>query len=186
MICPSCQAENPPPAKFCSQCGAALKLLCKNCQTELTLGDRFCRYCGQAVQTQSADDLFRHSRLASSAPPKLANKALASSLSGERRIVTVLFADIVGSSQLIEQLEVETWTAIMNGALDLLTPVIYRYEGTIAQLLGDSIVAFFGAPIAHEDDPIRAVQAALECLESIRVYAREVNLAYNIDFAMRF
>jgi serine phosphatase RsbU (regulator of sigma subunit)/class 3 adenylate cyclase len=186
MKCPSCQAENSPSAKFCSQCGTALLLRCSNCQTELTLGDRFCKYCGQAVRIKTPDDEARHNRLASIAPAQLASKALATSLTGERRIVSILFADVVSSTHLIEELDIETWTSIMNGALDLITPAIYQYEGTIARLLGDSLVAFFGAPIAHEDDPIRAVRAALDCLEPIAEYAKEIKRNHDIDFAMRF
>jgi serine phosphatase RsbU (regulator of sigma subunit)/class 3 adenylate cyclase len=124
--------------------------------------------------------------LASTAPTQLASKALATSLSGERRVVTVLFVDVVSSTQLIEQLDIETWASIMNGALDLITPAIYRYEGTIARLLGDSLVAFFGTPIAHEDDPMRAVRAALDCLDPIAEYAKDIKRSHDIDFAMRF
>jgi len=186
MICPSCQADNTDSARFCSQCGTALTLQCTNCQTDLSSGDRFCKYCGQAVQVKSHSDDAQHSRLASAAPTKLKSKARAETLSGERRIVTILFIDVVGSTQLAEQLDIEAWTSIMNGAFDLITPTIYHYEGTIARLLGDSLVAFFGAPVAHEDDPVRAVRAALDCLEPINEFARQVKEKYGIEFAMRF
>jgi class 3 adenylate cyclase len=100
-------------------------------------------------------------------------------------MVTVLFADVVGSTALAEQLSPEIWAATMNGAFDRITPSIYRYEGTIASLLGDGLLAFFGAPIAHEDDPVRAVRAALELLEAAREYAGELGERHDFEFAMR-
>jgi serine phosphatase RsbU (regulator of sigma subunit)/class 3 adenylate cyclase len=143
-------------------------------------------FCGQPVRITSPDDEARHTRLAAAAPSRLAEKARAAALTGERRIVTVLFADVVGSTNLAEQVDVEVWTALMNGAFDRITPIVYRYEGTLARLLGDSLVAFFGAPVAHEDDPLRAVRAALESLEAIQAYATEIRQQHGVDFAMRF
>jgi class 3 adenylate cyclase len=142
--------------------------------------------CGQPSRLASEADHGRHARLTSSAPAGLARKAQAAAhLAGERRMVTILFADVVGSSALAEQLSPEAWTAIMNGAFDRITPAIYRYEGTIARLLGDGLWAFFGAPVAHEDDPVRAVQAALDLVEAAREYAGEVQLVHDVEFAMR-
>jgi serine phosphatase RsbU (regulator of sigma subunit)/class 3 adenylate cyclase/tetratricopeptide (TPR) repeat protein len=143
-------------------------------------------FCGQPVRTVTADDEARHSRLAAAAPTRLAEKARTAALTGERRVVTVLFADVVGSTNLAQQVDVETWTAMMNGAFDLITPIVYRYEGTLARLLGDSLVAFFGAPLAHEDDPLRAVRAAMESLEAVRAYTADLRQRHGIDFAMRF
>jgi class 3 adenylate cyclase len=125
-------------------------------------------------------------RLAAAAPaPLVAKVRAAAHLAGERRVVTVLFADVVGSTSLAAQMDAETWMAVMNGAFDRITPAIYRYEGTIAQLVGDGLWAFFGAPVAHEDDPVRAVRAALDLLESAREYADEVRQLYGVEFAMR-
>jgi class 3 adenylate cyclase len=186
MLCPRCQTENPAAARFCLNCGTPLSRRCENCQSDLAVDARFCMFCGHPVRMVTADDVARHSRLAAAAPVRLAEKARAGTLSGERRIATVLFADVVGSTNLAQQVDVETWTSIMNGAFDRITPVIYRYEGTIARLLGDSLVAFFGAPVAHEDDPLRAVRAALESLEAVKAYAAEFRQKYGIDFAMRF
>lgn len=186
MKCPNCQSDNPSQARFCSNCGQPLVLRCGNCRAELSLDARFCIYCGYAVRSQSSDDLERHTRLAAAAPASLAQKARSASLTGERRTVTVLFADVVGSTRLAEQVDIETWAALMNGAFECITPAIYRFEGTIARLLGDSLLAFFGAPVAHEDDPVRAVHAALDALESIQAYAQEVRAAHGINFEMRF
>jgi len=185
MRCPGCQTEIPNTARFCSNCGLSLQLRCPNCRAELAPGARFCMYCGQSLRARSEQDEVRLVQLTQTTPPALAEKAKASNLTGERRIVTVLFADVVGSTALSDQLDVEDWSSLMNGAFQVATPAIYRYEGTIARLLGDSLVAFFGAPVAHEDDPQRAVRAALEMMTALREYATQAEERYHIRFAMR-
>jgi class 3 adenylate cyclase len=186
MKCSDCQTENPAGAHFCLSCGAPLARQCSNCRAELPTGARFCMHCGQATRASSASDEARLARLAATAPDPLARKVRAADqLAGERRIVTVLFADVVGSTALAHQVGAETWIAIMNGALDRITPAIYRYEGTIARLLGDGLWAFFGAPVAHEDDPVRAVNAALDLVAAIQDYAVALRRRHGIDFAMR-
>jgi class 3 adenylate cyclase len=159
---------------------------CSNCQSELAPGARFCMHCGQPVILSTPVDEGRYARLAAAAPDPLVDKVLAAEhLVGERKSVTALLVDVVGSTALAEQLDVETWTEIMNRAFDRIAPAIYRYEGTIARLLGDSLLAFFGAPMAHEDDPVRAVNAALDVLAVAREYAEEVREGYGVEFAMR-
>ncbi|HLF02662.1 MAG TPA: adenylate/guanylate cyclase domain-containing protein, partial [Anaerolineales bacterium] len=127
----------------------------------------------------------RLTRLAAAAPVSLAAKIRAAHLTGERKIVTCLFADVVGSTSLAERMDPDDWTAIMNRAFDVLSPAVYRYEGTIARLMGDAILAFFGAPVSHEDDPVRAVHAALEMLAVAQIYADEVRNTHGIEFAIR-
>ena len=95
-------------------------------------------------------------------------------LTGERKPVTALFADVVGSTTLAERMDPEDWTQMINEAFDLMSQAIFRYEGTIAQLQGDALVAFFGAPVAHEDDPERAVLAALEMVAQTDEFARQL------------
>ncbi len=186
MKCPNCQTENPAGARFCFNCGAKLSARCTNCQSELAPGARFCSNCGQPVGGATPVDDERRSRLVASTPAPLAERMHAAHLAGERKIVTVLFLDVVGSTALAENMDPEDWTLIMNRAFDLLSPVIIKkYEGAIARLLGDAILAFFGAPIAHEDDPVRAVRAALELLEVSRQYAAEVRTQHGIEFAVR-
>lgn len=185
MLCAKCQTPNPDQAKFCFNCGSPLALRCNNCQSELPANARFCMNCGQPVGTSTPTEDARLTRLAAATPAPLAEKMRSAHLSGERKVVTALFADVVGSTSLAEQLDPEDWTSIMNRAFDRISPLIYRYEGTIARLLGDAVLAFFGAPVAHEDDPVRAVRAALEMLEVIREYAAEVKSQYGIEFAMR-
>ena len=105
--------------------------------------------------------------------------------SAERRVVTMLFCDVTGSTAAAERLDPEEWAEIMNGAFEHLISPIYRYEGTVARLMGDAILAFFGAPIAHEDDPQRAVLAGLDIIDGIRAYQAEVNDKWNLDFGVR-
>jgi len=105
--------------------------------------------------------------------------------SGERRVVTMLFCDVTGSTSAAETLDPEEWAEIMNGAFEHLISPVYRYEGTVARLMGDAILAFFGAPIAHEDDPQRAVLAGLDIVNGIRDYQAEVKARWNLDFGVR-
>lgn len=142
-------------------------------------------YCGQPVAAPTQTDDARLTRLAAAVPAPLAEKMYAARLSGERKVVTALFADVVGSTAMAEQMDPEDWTEMMNGAFDRLSPIIYYYEGTIARLLGDAMLAFFGAPVSHEDDPARAVHAALDILASIREYAVQVKEKYGMNFSIR-
>src|SRR5512139_509101 len=103
---------------------------------------------------------------------------------GERKPVTILFTDIAGSTAIAERLDPEEWREVVSGAHRCVSDAVTRYEGTVAQLLGDGVLAFFGAPIAHEDDPARAVRAALDIQVAVAVYAREL-AGYVDDFAMR-
>ncbi len=107
------------------------------------------------------------------------------SMQGERRIVTMLFCDVAGSTALAEELDPEEWTEVMNGAFENLIAPVYRYEGTLARLMGDAIFAFFGAPIAHEDDPQRAVAAGLEIVEGIRAYRETMKAHRDLDLDVR-
>ncbi len=194
MVCPHCQKENPETARFCLNCGQELVFKCSNCHSELQPGAHFCNQCGQPVQVQTPIDGHRLNRLTAVAPGALVQKMLSASKEmnskrpgslRERRTVTTLLADVVGSTALSENLELEVWMELINQAFDRIAQVIYNYEGTIARLLGDSLLAFFGAPVAHEDDPQRAVRAGLEVISQIRQYSLEIKDKYGIDFAMR-
>jgi class 3 adenylate cyclase/tetratricopeptide (TPR) repeat protein len=120
-----------------------------------------------------------------SLPPKAESEASGRNVQGERRIVTALFCDVKGSTAIAEQLDPEEWAELLNGAYERLTTAVYRYEGTVVRLLGDAILAIFGAPVAHEDDPERAVLAGLEMTEAIRVYGGEVRRRYGMEFTIR-
>ncbi|HEY0069880.1 MAG TPA: BREX system ATP-binding domain-containing protein [Chloroflexia bacterium] len=204
MNCPRCQTANPEGAKFCINCGNPLSISCTNCGTQLAIGAKFCINCGQPVAAAAAvvapmppahaappappvDPAL--ARLEQYIPKELLNKlerARANrSMEGERRIVTVLFCDVKGSTALAEQLDPEEWAEIMNGAFKYLIEPVYRYEGTLARLMGDAILAFFGAPIGHEDDPQRAVMAALDIVEGIKEYRQQIKRSYGFDLSLR-
>ena len=139
--------------------------------------------CGQPVSAASTPaEEARLTRVVAATPTPLAQKMRAAHLAGERKIVTCLFADVVGSTTLAEKFDPEDWTDIMNHAFERISKPIYDYEGSIARLLGDAILAFFGAPVTHEDDPVRAIRAALEMLDKVREYADEVRRKHHIEF----
>jgi class 3 adenylate cyclase/tetratricopeptide (TPR) repeat protein len=180
MQCPKCDTENPEQARFCLNCGARLALACPQCGTELPPQARFCFACGTPQVSEPTPDALREpgSAALSRALERLLPKGYAERLLAERgkvgkerRMVTILFSDVKGSTQMAGSLDPEEWMEIMEGAFDVLIEPIYRYEGTLARLMGDAILAFFGAPIAHEDDPERAIRAALEIIEGARRYA---------------
>ena len=116
---------------------------------------------------------------------QLDNPGPRSTVSGERRVVTALFCDIVGSTTIAEQLDPEDWAEIVGGAVEALTEPVLYYEGTVVRLLGDALLSFFGAPVAHEDDPRRAVLAALEMIEAMEAHRGQVRRDYGVDFDVR-
>lgn len=124
-------------------------------------------------------------RLNAAAPAPLASRAQRARLVGERKPVTAVFADIVASTSLAEQIDPEDWTLIINAAFDEMSRCIFDFEGTIAQLQGDAIISFFGAPVAHEDDPERAVRAALAMTASMERYREEIRASHGIEFRIR-
>jgi class 3 adenylate cyclase len=158
---------------------------CPRCDSAVAADARFCANCGQGLESATELDEANQARLTAAAPAPLIEKMRAAKLSGERKPVTALFADIVGSTALAEKFDPEDWTSIVNEAFDLMSNAVFRYEGTIAQLQGDAMLAFFGAPVAHEDDPERAVMAGLDMIESIAEFARQLRQAHGIDFRIR-
>jgi class 3 adenylate cyclase len=175
MICPQCQRENLPDAIFCDHCGMRFETVCSHCGQLNRSESRFCRICGQLID-QTATTLPA-SVLGGPAPDSyvprhLAEKILASrqSLEGERKEVTVLFADIRGSTRLLEGLDPEDAQKLIDPVLRLMMDAVHRYEGTVNQVLGDGIMALFGAPLAHEDHALRACYAALSMQEEMRRY----------------
>ncbi|HVH31066.1 MAG TPA: adenylate/guanylate cyclase domain-containing protein, partial [bacterium] len=118
-------------------------------------------------------------------PNEVAQKIMTAGGIGERRIVTVLFCDVVGSTGLGERLGPERFKVVMDQVLGRLVTAVSRYEGTVAQVLGDGLLALFGAPLAHEDDPERAVRAALDLKDALTAYARELETAYGVSVRVR-
>ncbi len=194
MKCQICSHINTATARFCENCGQSLAQRCPNCHTPVSDTAKFCGNCGfnlAAVTDAVAAAAPPPAPLAAlrhAVPMALVDKIIAerSRVEGERKLVTVLFADIVGSTSLAEPMDPEDWGEIVSGAHRRLAEAIYRYEGTIAQLLGDGVLAFFGAPLAHEDDAERAVRASLAILTSIQDYAEELRRAHKVPaFQMR-
>src|SRR5689334_9395495 len=118
MKCPRCHTENPDNARFCINCGTALSIQCSNCGTELPANARFCSNCGQPVKVSTPVDEVRLTHLAAATPTHLAEKMRGARMTGERKVVTAAFADVVGSTVLAEQMDAEEWAAIMNRAFD--------------------------------------------------------------------
>jgi class 3 adenylate cyclase len=176
--------------RFCGQCGTPLAPRCPRCGAEAPAGFRFCGQCGASLAPAGAP--------APSAPPPaqpaasytprhLADKILGSrsALEGERRQVTVLFADVAGFTTLAEKLDPEEVHRIMDGCFERITAEVHRFEGTVNQYTGDGVMALFGAPIAHEDSPRRAVHAALGIQRAIREYAGQLAAERGLTLAMR-
>lgn len=190
MICPNCQATNLENAKFCTNCGYAFAPAgtCPNCGAPVLPGAKFCYNCGYALASEAPLSI-QQDQLHKFIPRELLTKLQAARsgrhMEGERRIVTMLFADVKGSTELAERLDPEEWAEIMNGAFEYLITPVFRYEGTIPRLMGDAVLAFFGAPIAHEDDPERAVRAGLEMVAGIRGYREKIRRERGLDFDVR-
>ncbi len=178
MHCVHCDAENAPGARFCSMCAHPLPQLCPKCQQENPPETRFCSACATPLHdSEGTHDLERLDGLRELAPEGLQEKIreVSKSLPGQRKPVTILFTDIVGSTAIAEKLDAEEWKEVVQGAHRRVSEAVYRYEGTIAQLLGDGVLAFFGAPLTHEDDPERAARAALDIQASIAEYRSELS-----------
>ena len=186
MNCPRCQQENPPQAKFCLECGTALTLKCAMCGTEVPAGAKFCLECGQSVSAQPAV-ARRFTSPETYTPKHLAEKILnsKSALEGERKQVTVLFADMKGSMELLADRDPEEARKLLDPILEHMMEAVHRYEGTVNQVMGDGIMALFGAPLAHEDHAVRACYAALRMQESVKRYAEGVRRTEGIPIQIR-
>jgi class 3 adenylate cyclase/tetratricopeptide (TPR) repeat protein len=192
MQCPQCHTESPEGARFCLHCGEKLVEICPECETSLPVGARFCLQCGAKIAVTEAVQLGG-SEAMTQAIQRLIPKAFAERLlatrgqvSHERRLVTILFSDVRGSTAMGEQLDPEELMEIMSGAFEFLIQPIYHYEGTLARLMGDAVLAFFGAPIAHEDDPERAIRAGLEIVQGAGEYAARLEREQGIGgFSVR-
>jgi class 3 adenylate cyclase/tetratricopeptide (TPR) repeat protein len=186
MQCPACQQENPTSARFCLGCGARVALACGSCGTELPSTARFCLHCGQAVGEGTAT-LVGSPAPETYTPRHLAEKILTSraALEGERKQVTVLFADLKGSMELLADRDPEDARRLLDDVLSLMMEAVHRYEGTVNQVMGDGIMALFGAPVAHEDHAVRACYAALQLQDAIRRYSEDLRRVQGIEVQAR-
>ncbi len=185
MRCAACGHESPADSRFCLECGTAFAARCPHCEADLPSAAKFCNRCGTNLAAAGPRAEPRAPRAYT--PQHLAEKILTSraALEGERKQVTVLFADVKGSMELAEGLDPEEWHRILDRFLQLLAEGVHRYEGTVNQYTGDGVMALFGAPIAHEDHAHRACWAALHLGEVLRRYADELRLSRGLNFSVR-
>jgi len=181
--CASCGSSNRADRRFCAECGTRLGRLCASCGSPAAAGEKFCGSCGASLIAPSRAEQSP----AASTPPHLAEKILGSrrALEGERKQVTVLFADVKGSMELAESVDPEDWYRIMDRFFAILADGVHRFEGTVNQYTGDGIMALFGAPLAHEDHAQRACWAALHLADELRRYSDDVKRARGLGFAVR-
>jgi class 3 adenylate cyclase/tetratricopeptide (TPR) repeat protein len=185
MRCPRCQHENAASMKFCGECGAQLAAVCSACGTANAPADKFCRECGAILGAGTSPTRPQSPDVYT--PKHLAQKILTSKavLEGERKQVTVLFADLKGSMELLADRDPEEARTILDPVLERMMEAVHRYEGTVNQVMGDGIMALFGAPLAHEDHAVRACYAALRMQESVKQYAREVQRTLGMPVHIR-
>ena len=186
MKCPRCQQENPLQAKFCLECGTPLALKCTACGTELPAAAKFCPGCAHPVVGPTpVRPRFNSPEVYT--PKHLAEKILTSKsvLEGERKQVTVLFADMKGSMELLADRDPEDARKLLDPIIEHMMEAVHRYEGTVNQVMGDGIMALFGAPLAHEDHAVRACYAALRMQESVKKYAEQVQKTEGIPVQVR-
>ena len=188
MRCAKCSVENREGRKFCAECGAALNVHCRSCGAENEPAEKFCGECGVAL----AGNAQAGSAQAPPAPPSAPRIRITPEqpeierpIEGERKTVTALFADIKGSTELMEDLDPEEARAIIDPALKLMIDAAHRYDGYVVQSTGDGIFALFGAPVAHEDHPQRALYAALRMQEELRRYSARLREAGNLPIEGR-
>jgi ABC-type oligopeptide transport system substrate-binding subunit/class 3 adenylate cyclase len=178
MKCPDCKAENLPGAAYCKSCGRQLTVACTNCGAPLDPEARFCSQCGTPVsavgQPAAAAPAAIELPRKPPEPPAQPSPPSIGPIQGERKLVTILFSDIVDSTRIAASLDPEEWKEVVSGAHRRVSQAVVHYGGTIAQLLGDGVLAFFGAPVTHEDDPLRAVRAALEIQRAIDGYRQDL------------
>ena len=164
MTCTACGAENRPGARFCVQCGAMLSRACPSCGTAYNEGERFCGECGAALSSEPAI-----------ARPVVAPVQVEpASRLAERRHVTVLFADLVGFTQLSQQRDAEDVRELLSRYFDTARTIIARYGGEVEKFIGDAVMAVWGVPTSRENDAERAVRAALELVDAISAFGEEV------------
>src|SRR5262249_44736196 len=186
MKCPRCQHENPSQAKFCLECGARFAQRCTQCGTDLPASAKFCLECGQATGGPTAGQ-DRFSSPESYTPKHLAEKILTSksALEGERKQVTVLSADLKESMELLTDRDPEEARKLLDPMLEHMMEAVHRYEGTVNQVMGDGIMALFGAPLAHEDHAVRACYAALRMQETVGQYGEGVFRSHGAPLQIR-
>ena len=187
MRCPHCQAENREGRRFCAECGASLALACPACGFSNEPSERFCGGCGTSMRPSPTVAPPKFGAPESYTPKHLAERILTSktALEGERKQVTVLFADLKGSMELLADRDPEEARKLLDPVLERMMDAVHRYEGTVNQVMGDGIMALFGAPLAHEDHAVRACYAALRMQDAVRRYADELRREHGVEAQIR-
>jgi class 3 adenylate cyclase/tetratricopeptide (TPR) repeat protein len=186
MNCPKCQHDNAATAKFCEQCAAPLVRACVNCSALTAPTAKYCDQCGHPLPPGAGNARF--ASLESYTPRHIADKILTSRaiLEGERKQVTVLFADIKGSMELLVDRDAEAaQTLLFDPVLERMIEAVHRYEGTVHRVMGDGIMALFGAPLALEDHAVRACYAALRMQQTVAQYADVIERSHRVPVAIR-
>jgi class 3 adenylate cyclase len=184
MRCQHCQHENLPGGKFCAECGKRLEIRCPACGTANVPANDTCHACGGPLTQEPPSVRLvseRHTR------QRLTEMILTSkaALAGERKQITVLFADVKGSMELIADRDPEEARQILDPVLERMMESVHRYEGTVSEVLGDGIMALFGAPLAHEDHAISACYAALRMQDAVKRYAQEIQRTHGVPIQIR-
>src|SRR5712691_2056624 len=175
MRCAKCNYDNPADALFCMKCGTKVENRCSSCNTVNPADAKFCRKCGGALGAGAPASSLSPAATAKTPRVEITHeRQTAEGLEGERKTVTALFADIKGSTELAQDLDPEEASAIIDPALKLMIEAVRRYDGYVVQSTGDGIFALFGAPVAREDDPQRALYAALRMQEKLKRYSAKV------------
>ena len=176
MKCPKCQFDNREGVKFCEKCGVRMEIFCPACGTAIPPDRQFCGECGRPLPAAREAPPLDYSKPHSYTPKFLADKILTtrSAMEGERKLVTVLFADVANFTTISEKLDPEEIHGIMDGCFKILMDEIHKYEGTINQFTGDGVMALFGAPLAHEDHAQRACHAALAIQKALAATVRRL------------
>ncbi len=172
MRCSKCGTESKSGKKFCAACGSPISNRCSKCGTENAPSSAFCEDCGTALAPKT--ELTSTPRRSASDVRVAEENSSSESLEGERKTVTALFADIKGSTELEQDLDPEEARAIVDPAFKLMIDAVRRYDGYIVQSTGDGIFALFGAPVAHEDHPQRALYAGLRMQEELKRYSAKL------------
>jgi class 3 adenylate cyclase/tetratricopeptide (TPR) repeat protein len=185
MKCSNCQHDNSIEAKYCEECATPLARICGDCGSPVSTTAKFCPQCGRPLQPVVDGPRFASPK--SYTPQHLADKILAAkaAIEGERKQVTVLFADIKGSMELFAGRDTEAAQKLFDPVLERMIEAVHSYEGTVNRVMGDGIMALFGAPIAHEDHAVRACYAALRMQERVKQYADEVQRSNGVGVTIR-